>query len=413
MPLDLFPETFSLFSLPPVRPYAMPFVEKKNHTQLLGQHDADGAITVQEISPDVVFEPPPKPEAWLLDTDRSSVTVASGDTHTLPAMAWRASFSAAVTTAGVSMVLWLARRSRARRRAFALALGRLERDFQLIASDPARDPVLLEGSLREREQQAARRLVVLERLTARGLDAARRCPWEARGESSRRLGACSRGLSERTAGVERAAEELRVMGEVERLLGVLDGGGGGGSDSDSEGLSSDDDGLGLGDNGDIDGGVGSSAVRPRGVVRSGQMQSARLLTRANALLGKRFDDGNGRANNTRCVFRAELKGSCAALAAREQQAADRLKLGLQRWDLNMVDRALAHLRLLELPDLVREFQGKREDVRGKLWRLREELRVRVQRSCFVGRSLRCVGGRIDCSGITAFACSHQWLSPRA
>lgn len=109
--------------------------------------------------------------------------------------------------------------------------------------------------------------------------------------------------------------------------------------------------------------------------RKKQERSTRMLTRVNALLaaGKMSKD---RRRAQRCVFRLELEECCQALAQREQNTVDRLKAGLRKWDLRMVDRALAELRALELWELAESFEDKREDVRSKRLGLVEELRVR-------------------------------------
>lgn len=212
-----------------------------------------------------------------------------------------------------------------------------------------------EGSLSHREGEAERRLAELRKLIADALEADKGCPWEARGNSSRRLRECHKGLSERIVRVKRAAEELAVMREVQRLLGAIDNTNGGGGCQGGDELTSDGD-LGLG---------------------------TRLYTRVNALLAKRPSGGDGRSSATRCVYRAELRGMYDALAVKEHEAVDRLRNGLQRWDLDAVDMALAQLRLLELPDLVEYFQGKREYVRSKRWRLRDELKVSRPRMAWV------------------------------
>lgn len=245
------------------------------------------------------------------------------------------------------------------------------------------------GSLRDRAKEAQRQLATLHELIADGLDIGKHFPWEAAGrggEESRRLQACVQGLSRRRAKLEQAGEELRVMAEVERLLARLDSGGGGVLDGD--GLSTGGDGDGAPE-GQSDSDASDSDVGVRGVDGSAAEQRrrrkrpARLSTRAALLLSRRSNGGSDSGDDAAaaryvpgCVFREELKRWCDRLSEKEQDAVDWLKLGLQRWDLEMVDRALAQLRLLELPEIVKEFQQKREDVRSKRWRLREELKVR-------------------------------------
>lgn len=264
------------------------------------------------------------------------------------------------------------------------------------------------GSLRDRAKEAERQLAALQELIADGLDLGNRFPWEAArqgGKESRRLRACAQGLSRRGAKVEQAAEELRVMAEVERLLDRLDSSGGGVLDGDGLSTGGDGDGA-LEDQSDSDssGGDGSdSDAGIRGANGSAAEQRwrrrkrpARLSTRAALLLSRRSnggsdssDSGDGATSRyvPGCVFREELKRWCDRLSEKEQDAVDWLKLGLQRWDLEMVDRALAQLRLLELPEIVKEFRQKREDVRSKRWRLREELKV--GEGCWSGKGAGC------------------------
>lgn len=181
------------------------------------------------------------------------------------------------------------------------------------------------------------------------------------------------------------------MAEVERLLARLDSGGGGVLDGDGLSTGGNGDGA-LEDQSDSDASDSDVGVRDASgsaAQERRRKRPARLSTRAAILLSRRSngDSGSDGSSNgssssntaTRyvpgCVFREELKRWCDRLSEKEQDAVDWLKLGLQRWDLEMVDRALAQLRLLELPEIVSEFQKRREDVRSKRWRLQRELKV--------------------------------------
>lgn len=346
------------------------------------------------------------PKSWLAETALTTSTSPSSQSDTVnDDRGWSSRtmistpiVSALGATVGSAVVMWVARREQARRHAFALTVERLERGLESLPEHLARDPALSEGSLGAREQEALRRLDMLKVLIGEGLEAGRRCPWEARGRSSRRVRDCSRRLSEKAERMERAVEELRVMAEIEQLLGDLDS-----NTAEREGEYDDQaDFFGSGDDSDSDdsdregknGGHilgprrGEGAVNDSGATVPPSRRPVRLCIRAKALLAKRAEDdygksgpsakSSGRGENApgRCVFRAELRNWCATLSAREQEAKNRLNLGLGRWDLKMVDGALAQLRLMELPDLVQAFRGKRNDVRSKLWRLKEELKVK-------------------------------------
>lgn len=246
------------------------------------------------------------------------------------------------------------------------------------------------GSLGDRVNEAERQLATLQELIADGVDIDRRFPWHAarrEGQESRRLRACARDLSRRLAKVEQATEELRVMAEVERLLARLGGGGGGVLHGD--GLPTGGEGeWALEDQSDSD--ADESDIGARGASGSAAQERrrrkrpARLSTRAAVLLSRRSSGGSdgsdsGDNGGTRyvpgCVFREELEAWCQRLSEKEQEAVDWLKLGLQCWNLEKVDGALAQLRVLELPDNVKDFQKRREDVRSKRWRLEKELKV--------------------------------------
>lgn len=365
--------------------------------QLVGLDHAD--ITVEEIPPDFVFPEPPKP-AWLLEPPPTAATAVPTTTRLL----LRVLPAALAGIALLATAKWLDRRSRSRRRAFSRKVlqfsvavrpaleeersARAARQGRSSSNISVRSLSSCSGSLRDRVKEAERQLAVLHKLTDDGLDIARSFSWEAGrrgGEDSRSLQACAHELSRRLAKVEQAAEELRVMAEVERLLARLDPGGGGVLDGD--GLSTGEDGDGAredqsgNDAGDSDmglsGGNGGAA----------QERPARLSTRAALLLSMRSSGGSDSSDtgdssdsdSTRyvpgCVFPQELKRWCDELSAREQRAVDWLELGLERWDLELVDRALAQLRWLERPEIVKEFQKKRKDVCRKRWKLQQDLKV--------------------------------------
>lgn len=348
-------------------------------------------IKIEDVPPDVVFPEPdwllPQPEA----EEAASPTPEPASSLIIPPSAGLAGglFAALATVA------WLGRLSLARRRSFSLRLRQLcdaadgalrEGRSRASARQGGSSSRLMRslgsssGSLRDRAAEAERQRAALEELVEKGLELRRRFPWEARrgGEEGRRLESYARELSERLAKVERAAKELGVMVEVEQLLARLAGGGGGVRDGGSGGGAQDDDGS----EGDDSAGERGGAARQRRRNRPQcTPQRARLSTRAALLRPSDIGDNGGGGGTTarraasRCVFGEELTRWCDRLAEREQEAVDWLKLGLETWDLEMADRALAQLRLLELPEIVQEFEKKREDVRGKRWRLQQELKV--------------------------------------
>ncbi|CAM9389326.1 unnamed protein product [Ectocarpus sp. 6 AP-2014] len=364
-------------------------------------------IKIEDVPPDFVF---PEPD-WLsppttppppAEGEAASTTPEPASSLLVPPSAGLAGgvIAAAATAA------WLGRRTRARRRSFSLRLRRLcdaadlalEEERSLASARQGssssstsrlRSIGRSSGSLRERAAEAERQRAALQELVEEGLELGRRYPWEAArrrkgGEESRRLESCARELSQRLAMVERAAQELGVMAEVEKLLARLAGGGGGVRDGGSSGGGAlDDDGS---ESDDSDGDRGGAAWQRKRNRPQCTPRRARLSTRAALLLSRRpsgsSDNGGGggggttaRRTDSRCVFREELTRWCDRLAEREQEAVDWLKLGLETWDLEMADRALAQLRLLELPEIVQEFEKKREDVRGKRWRLQQELKT--------------------------------------
>lgn len=352
------------------------------------QQHGRGAIIVESIAPDFVFQQPSKPTAWLLEFEQISDTYLNEDGIPKRPTPWRtsavsyAATSTLVASASIPAAIWVTRRALARRRTFAHELRRLEKSSKFFHPNPARDRRLCQGNLRHRKQEATRQLEMLKSLVAEVVKADKQCPWVARRGSSRRLEVCSSKLAEPVVKIKRAIEELSVIIDVERLISNLEScGGRGDGGEDAEGISSEDDsGLTESDCDDADsderggGGGGGAARQPYQPLS--KPQPARLYTRAKALLEIRSNNEGGRAIRTRCIFPVEMKGCCETLAEREQQATDRVILHLQRWDLEMVDAALKQLCLLELPDRVKGFKKKRDAVRSKLWRLQEELRVR-------------------------------------
>ncbi|CAM9187660.1 unnamed protein product [Ectocarpus sp. 13 AM-2016] len=365
-------------------------------------------IKIEDVPPDFVF---PEPD-WLLppttppppaEGEAASPTPEPASSLLIPPSAGLA----AGVFAAVATAAWLGRLTLARRRSFSLRLRRLcdaadlalEEERSLASARQGssssssctsrlRSLGSSSGSLRDRAAEAERQRAALQELVEEGLELGRRYPWETArrrmgGGESRRLESCARELSQRLAKVERAAQELGVMAEVEQLLARLAGGGGGVRDGGSSGGGAlDDDGS---ESDDSDGDRGGSAWQRKRHRPQCTPQRARLSTRAALLLSRRPSGGsnNGGAGgcttarraDSRCVFREELARWCDRLAEREQEAVDWLKLGLETWDLEMADRALAQLRLLELPEIVQEFHKKREDVRGKRWRLQQELKA--------------------------------------
>ncbi|CAM9548136.1 unnamed protein product [Ectocarpus sp. 4 AP-2014] len=363
-------------------------------------------IKIEDVPPDFVF---PEPD-WLLPptTPPPPAEGEAASPTPEPASSLLNPPSAGLTggvLAAAATVAWLGRRTLARRRSFLLRLRRLydaadlalEEERSLASARQAsssssstsrlRSLGSSSGSLRDRAAEAERQRAALQELVEEGLELGRRYPWEAArqrrgGGESRRLESYARELSQRLAKVERAAKELGVMAEVEQLLARLAGGGGGVRDGGSGGGALDDDGS---ESDDSDGDRGAAAWQRRRNRPQCTPQRARLSTRAALLLSRRpsgsSDNGGAEGGTTtrradsRCVFREELARWCDRLAEKEQEAVDWLKLGLETWDLEMADRALAQLRLLELSEIVQEFEKKREDVRGKRWRLQQELKA--------------------------------------
>lgn len=372
---------------------------------MLGTLADNEGITIQATSPDITFAPPPRPSDWSLsETDQSAPTYYESSPWRVPPLVG----ATLLTAVAIPAAVWLTRRARGHRGAFARELERLERHLEANSKDPAADGGVCEGGLKERAREANRRVRGLSGLIEAGHEADGTCPWVAREQrSSKRLEACSLGLSQTLERMKCALEELRVMVEVQRLLGRLERGVGSSSvgeqrDSSEQGqewgTSSDEEELdcrrdGGGACGGRNGGagvtpaVGGKVSRRRRGHWGGSSPgvdgglSPRLFTRVKALAER--SDGGAANQATRCVFRPELKEWSAKLASREREAVDRLKFGLQKWDLPKVDEALAQLRLLELTELAGKFEDKKEDTRSKVWRLKEELKVSREGSCGV------------------------------
>lgn len=382
-------------------------------------------VEVVEVPPNVVFPEPSKPAAWLTPPAAPSpppwISTLRGWAPSSSYSLLSSPFAGGTVAVVSSLVALTLLRERARRRSSSFA--RELADFSAAATQALATSTITSGdsrgggygSLQTRAETAERHLEVLKKCVEQGLDLSRRFPGKVfprRGEDGRKFQACARDLSRRRAKVERARKELRVMEEVEQLLARLDGSGGNGGEGDSSsgegdrGTPEDSD----SDSSDSDDGIdgwdrpgGADGRRRRRVRTRDERQrrrrrpaaaaagAARLETRVSLLLSnptsRRNSDSVDNESATsgaaagiraysRCVFREELRRWSARLKEREQEAVDRLKMGLKNWDLVAVDRALKHLRLLELPEIVKEFQKKREVVRGKRWRLREELKVR-------------------------------------
>lgn len=334
---------------------------------------------MEYIDPDVVFARPATltAPAVLPENKTGRLSPSTPPQHS-PLPLPSPSTSAAIAAAAAGLA-WLAyRRARKRQHAFDLEVDRLEEAAaQLWHPDPAAagypGPALRasDGSTADkREREAKRCLAVLEGLLEEGLNAlrrleglvvdrakaSRRCPWDARGMNSGRLAELRRVLSEALAEAERATEEVRLMLEVERLLYALDNN----STNNNEYV----------------------VLPPKRDDEGGELPSERLCTRATLMIGTTVRAGDRQqqaaaaaATTTRCVFPLELKACCKALESREQKAVDELKRGLQKWDLNVVDRALGQLRVLELQELAENFEDQKENVRSKRWGLQETLRV--------------------------------------
>ncbi|CAM9471837.1 unnamed protein product [Ectocarpus sp. 8 AP-2014] len=158
------------------------------------------------------------------------------------------------------------------------------------------------------------------------------------------------------------------MAEIEQLLDRLASDGGG--VRSARDLSAGGNGGGAqGDLSEIDDGG-------RGVIPQRDRLSSRAASPLSRRSSGRSDSDSG--ENTSCVFREELTQWCDRLAVREQEAEDGFKLGLKTWDLDMADRGIEQLRLLQRPETVHEFQEKREIVRHNRWELQEELKKAVK-----------------------------------
>lgn len=259
---------------------------------------------------------------------------------------------------------WLWRRARARGRSFLDRLRRFSDDTEraLIEQGSARAEALhrsisvSSSSLRDRVKESDRQRAVLKGLITEGLELDKCFRWPAArqiGEERRQFQACTQGLSQRLARVEQEAKELTVMAEIDQLLARLRSVGGGGVVFD---------------------GNGGLSTRTGG---HGTLDDNTLPARLDLLLNL-SDNSSSDGGGTRCVFRNELRRWRDRLVGKEQNAINRLKLGLQSWNLDMVDKALAQLHLLGLPEIVKEFQERREYVSNKRLQLGEDLKVRKE-----------------------------------
>ena len=364
---------FFWYSAPPPPSHDAACARKVYDPKRAGLYDADDVILFEHVPADVVFEPPPDLAAWLLETSQSIETDKSSGAPPKEGQArvWRPSLPSIALTAtlltvvGLTMRARLRRRARTRREKFAHALDRLDRGWKACAGDPARAPGMCRGHPRDRKVKVEAELVHVRGVMADYLGPDKRCPRELRGED------LAEKLSQRLARLQRAADELQVMLEVKRVIDALDAaeifregqaGGGRFSRADDRGLEVR---RGEGDGGDVDDGDGDN---------DGIVQADRLATRAKSARYTPAIDGIAR--RSRCVFSDELDACCEELDKQEHFATDALKEGLQLWDLEKVDTAMAKLKLLELPDLVSKFQTARRAVWIKIERLRNELNVR-------------------------------------
>lgn len=373
-------DPLSPFTRPPLSrcPLATVLLSKPTKMKLLGVQP-DIIITVEDTPPDVVFQPPPKPKPL------EPPIVPSGSSWSHPRLLRTyddltpllpvCSVGAVLIAGGALVVIRFVVRARHSHREFARELDRLEGSCSEGSSrDPARDEATAQGTLYQREQEAKRRVSELKNLVTDVAKANKRCPWEPRGESHKRLIACSNKLSKALARVEHALEELKTMNEIEGVVDDIDSVSGRGNGPNREGLPLDDD-TGIGGYETMDnesgpeGGSGEGNSAQRRVCLQKRSSSVRLATRVKALLSTSSEDASG------CVFKQELKQWCNTLATREKATKDRLKHALGEWNLAMVDVALEQLWLLGLPELAKEFREKREDIRSKQWLLRMELKV--------------------------------------
>lgn len=380
--------------------------------QLLGSIAGD-SVTVEKVSADVVFNRPVEPAPVTPPPDAANLSPPTllttekflGPLFGPPGSGFAVAASSAViaaATVAVSLPVWLAyRRAGKRRRAFNRAILRLEDAGRTQLWHPDATAIVYagpggrrsrgggggsdgDGGVEERRQETAERLTMLEKMVQDGVNASRRlerwveegleasrsCPWDARGENSRKSEKVNRVLSDGLANAERAKEELALILEVERLLYALDSSGED-SGEDSDAVLPPLPGRRRGQEGDD---VPSEAA-------------PRLSTRISAMIGtgqtggrpgrhpQRHQPSRGATTVTRCVFRRELEACREALAEREQKAVDELKWGLRKWNIDVVDRALGELRALGLQELAADFEEKREDVRSKRWGLQTTLRV--------------------------------------
>lgn len=382
--------------LPPPLPLLMPPAQRKAYYPKREElFDADDVILFEHVSADVVFEPPPELAAWLLETETSQASSPPVDEP--QARAWRppllpslAVSATLLTAAGLSLRMRLRKRARAQRANLALALDRLDSVYKACAGDPARDPGMSRGHPRDRKAKVEAQLAFVRGVMAIDLAKPETQLAFVRGVMAKNLGAtyqshprivwrddalkpAAEKLSRRLARLERADNELEIMVEVKRVIDRIDAGdlfcedqaGGRFPRADDGGLGrrrgkggdSDAD-----DDGDDDGG--------------GVVQPPRLAKRAKALRDAPTVDDSGEARKSLCVFPEELDQCCADLEEKELFATDTVKEGLEGWDLTKVDGALAKLKLLGRSDLATKFRDNRQQVRTKIERLRNELKVR-------------------------------------
>lgn len=343
-----------------------------------GLFDADDVLLFEHVSADVVFEPPPELAAWLLETETSQQSdppVDEGQARALrpplfPSLAFLATL---LTAAGLSLRVLSRKRARARREKLSPVLGRPESGYKACAGDPAGDPEMSRGLPRDGKVKVEAQLAFVRGIVAKGLGNHEKLPHRVLLEDV--LKPVAEYLSRRLARLERAENELEMMVEVKPVLDRLDAGDLFCEDQARGGFPPADDGAlgrrtGEGGDSDADDGDGDGG---------GVEQPPDLAKRVRELLDAETADDNGEARRSLCVFYDELDRCCADLEEKKVLATGTLEEGLERWDLEKVDGAMTELQLLGFSDLVTEFRANRLEVRGKIERLRNELKVRGRR----------------------------------
>lgn len=353
-----------------------------------------GVVDVIDVPPDFEFprQPPPR-EDRPTTLDVPQAPLLSGKKSTWPVAA---STSIAIVTPAA--VTWMARRARqARHNRFDRSLKHLEEGVGKLPLEHALHEVLNHVSLRQRATESQQLRSRIRLFIKEAGDVEGRCPWDIKGRNLRRLRKQSDKLSSLLATVERAAEEIELMRAVEGVLHSLRGG-----DSDSH---QDDAQPHLGS--PIAGICRKASIKhtskfKRDLVDMVQRitqffpkSQARTPTPKTLASGQQDeqssaqDDEEGslkirlctRVSNllsgpTPCVFRNKLESLQKELSGLEKDAVNWLTLGLRRWNLDEVDKALKVLQALEFTDVVKSMQPRRESVESKRWELKRQLEVR-------------------------------------